>query len=346
MRDWRNPKITRGIAHLVLPKQARLVLSAAELPLEETVTGILERHITRGLADSQARAANFIAVKSDRVSGVCGQLLGDAPELVKLSQKVARRLYEVTIKDERISDAALAVLLCEAKGDQGAAERFLTLLKLDPSDALRPVEEKDTKGRQIIRLAIATDILPTKGERVQKAAFIRDEEPAAEYRILLVDRQTEQPAARFFTTDFLEAEFALDSVERTNRLHRSLQRARNDVAPELKAQDLAALDQVIAGAQVAARVNVDDLVTSLPVDEPVRGRIDEIVSESLPDREFDLDPEVARRLVRRRTFRADNGLRLSVPAEFFREMVDVKDIPGTKPRRRRVTIETQTWEEQ
>ena len=48
---------------------------------------------------------------------------------------------------------------------------------------------------------------------------------------------------------------------------------------------------------------------------------------------------------RRRVFEGDNGLRLSVPAGFFEDMVDVKDILDSQPRRLRITIETLTWKE-
>ena len=345
MRELQQLKIRRAIVHLVLPRQERLVLSTSELAKQPPVTGYLERHIQRGLEDTQARAANFVVVGEERVAGVCDRLLGERPRFVDLSQRLARRLYDVTIGDDRISDGTLAVLLCEGASPEGVIERFVALLKLDPADAFRAVEKKDDRGRIVVDLEVEQDVLP-RNERVQKAAFVRAEESSVEYRILLVDRQTEEPAARFFTTDFLGAEFVLDAEERTRRLHRSLQRAKNAVAPELSANDLAALDQVISGAQVASHVNVDDLVASLPVPSTVRERVDAIVSRDLPDREFDLDPEVASRLVRRRTFRADNGLRLSVPAGFFEQMVKVTDVPNSDPPKRRITIETQTWREQ
>jgi hypothetical protein len=118
------------------------------------------------------------------------------------------------------------------------------------------------------------------------------------------------------------------------------------VAPELSAKDLAALDQVISGTQVSAKVNLDELIQALPVPAPVRERVDEVLSRDLPDREFDLDPELAGRLVWRRRFVADNNLRLSVPAEFYEQMVEIQDVPNTDPPRRRITIETQTWREQ
>lgn len=343
MRDIQNVTISRAIAHLVLPRQARLVLSDSELGRQAAVLDYLAGHVRRALDDPQAGAADFVTVGPDQASGLCDRLLGARPHFVDLSRRLASRLYDVTEGDDRISDAALIILLCEGRLPDGPMMQFVGILKLDPGDAFRPVERK-SRGKVAIELEMEEDILP-RNERVQKAAFVRPKEPSVEYRILLVDRQTEKPAARFFRADFLGADFILDAKARTERLHRSLQRARNIVAPELPAKELAALDQVLAGAQVATRVNLDDLVPSLPVPEPVQAQIDEIVSAALPDREFDLDPAVAERLVKRRTFEADNSLRVSVPAEFFEEMVRIEDVPNTDPPKRRVIIETQTWRE-
>lgn len=344
MRDLQEIRIHRAIVHLVLPRHDRLVLSAAELQRDPPVETYLSRHVQRGLSDAQARAANFVVLGADRASGICDRLLGSRPRFVELSQQLAQRLYNVTEGDDRISDATLAVLLCEGATEHDGNQSFLALLKLDPSDAFRPVERR-SRGQVTVQLALEENVL-ARNERVQKAAFVRPDDPSEEFRILLVDRQTEEPAARFFTVDFLGAELVLGPQERTRRLHRSLRQARNEVAPELNAKDLAALDQVIAGAQVSAKVNLDDLVETLPVRSSIRERVDEVLSRDLPDREFDLDPELAGRLVKRRTFVADNNLRISVPAEFVEEMLDVKDIPNTDPPKRRITIETQTWSEQ
>jgi hypothetical protein len=134
--------------------------------------------------------------------------------------------------------------------------------------------------------------------------------------------------------------------ERTKRLYRSLRAARNAVEQEIDADQLAALDQVIDGAVVQASVNLDTLMAGMPVPEPLRQRIDAAVSRSLPDREFDLDSGVASQFVRRRAYRADNDLRISVKAE-FNQMIQVEDLErgNDETRLRRVWFETRTWTE-
>lgn len=92
-------------------------------------------------------------------------------------------------------------------------------------------------------------------------------------------------------------------------------------------------------------MNLDEVVAALPVPSPIRSRIDETISSPIPDREFDLDPGIASRLVRKRRFEADYGVRVVVPAEFYDQMVRVDDVPGSEPRLRRVIIEIQKWQE-
>jgi hypothetical protein len=346
VRDLQKIAVARGVVHLVAPRSAGLVLSEGELPLGGGVADFLAGHVDQGLRDPQASAANFAVHDEDRAFGLCDRLLAPEPPIIEISQRLATQLYGIMQRDERVSDGTFAVLLCDAVEAGGTQQRFVALVKLDPSEAYRTVEGMDPAGRQILRLEVESDILPTVRERLQKCAFVCPADPALEYRMLVVDRQRGPGVvSRFFIADFLGAESFLDPAERTARLYRSLRQARNEVADELDAGELVALDDIIGGTVVTRSVNLDDLVGALPLREEVRQRIDEIVSRSLPDRQFDLDREVVQRFVRRRTFEGDNGLRLSVPAEFFEQMISPADAPGTDPGLRRFIIETRKWKE-
>jgi hypothetical protein len=350
MRDLHDVRILRGVAHVVAPHDPTqlLKLSETELPLDGEVSNILIAYVRGGLDDAQAKAGVFVVRNRDRVSGVCARLLEPKPSLVELSQQLARSLYLVAENDSRVSDGTLAVLLCEALTIAETPVQFVAILKLDPSAKLRTAVDKDpVTGAWQIRYEVDLATLPSRHEKVQKCAFVRAVDPETDYEMLVVDRQRRgDVVSRFWVSDFLGAEFILDAPERTKRLYRALQVGRNEVESELNAADLAALDQVISGAVVQASVNLDELVAALPVPQPIREQLGAVISQSLPDREFDLDPGIARRFVRRRTYLGDNGLRLSVLAEFA-ERVHVEDIePGGRDTRlRRVSFETRTWRE-
>ena len=350
MRDFHDIEIIRGVSHNLAPRDPNtlLTLSEAELPLDGGVGDILAAHVDGGLHDAQAKAARFVIRGDDRACGVFTRLLDAQAGLVELSQLLARSLYAIAENDARISDGTLAVLLCRAVDGDGAAVSFPAVLKLDPSATLHTVRDIEPgTGRPRVRFTVDQTTLPSKNEKIQKCVFVQTVDPTLEYEMLVVDRQRRQETiSRFWVSDFLGAEHALDAPERTKRLYRALRSARNEVEQDLDANQLAALDQVINGAVVQASVNLDALIAALPVPELIRERVDGAVSRALPDREFDLDAGVASQFLRRRNFRGDNDIRLSVGSEFAR-MIQVEDLePGNQEGRlRRVSFETRTWKE-
>jgi hypothetical protein len=350
IRDFHDIEILRGVSHVLAPRDPELLLrvSEAELPLGGGVGDILAAHVDGGLHDAQAKAAAFAVRRDDRACGAFTKLLGVRPRLIEVSQDLARSLYVIAENDERVSDGTLAVLLCRAIGQDGAAVRFPALLKLDPSATLHTVIDTDpATSKPRVRYEVDPTTLPSRYEKIQKCAFVRAVDPEAEYEMLVVDRQRpSEIVSKFWIGDFLGAELVIDAPERTKRLYRALKSARNDVEQELDASQLAALDQVIDGAVVQASVNLDSLVAALPVPEPVRERVDAAVSRTLPDREFDLDPVIASQFLRRRTFRGDNDVRVSVRTEFS-DMIHVDDLEPSEgeTRLRRVWFETRTWKE-
>jgi nucleoid-associated protein YejK len=350
MRDFHDVKILRGVTHVVAPRSPQLLLqlSEAELPLGQGVGDILAAHVDMGLHDVQAKAATFVARRDDDACGILERLLSSRPRLVDLSRQLAQRLYRIAERDARVTDGTLAVLLCEATTSNGNSARFPSILKLDPSAKLRTVTDTEPTTHKLrVRYEVDSATLPSRHEKIQKCAFVREIDQAAEYEMLVVDRQRRaEVVSHFWVRDFLGAELVLDAPERTKRLYRALRSARNEVEQDLEATQLAALDQIIDGAVVGAAVDLDNLVASLPVPQPIRERIDATVSRALPDRQFDLDPGVARQFVRRRAYRADNDLRLSVRADFA-QMIHIDDLePGPEEGRlRRVWFETRTWRE-
>ncbi len=113
---------------------------------------------------------------------------------------------------------------------------------------------------------------------------------------------------------------------------------------ELTDDQYGRLDQYINGQVVGGRVNVDTIVDNLPGGEEVKQRFAEALASSLPDREFDTDSATAEKLVKRRRFRGDNGLHLTVPGSFYQDMVDVKT-PAGPDGEFVITIHTKEWTE-
>jgi hypothetical protein len=337
MRDYREIEVERGAVHVVAPRVGQLRLTEAELDLSGGVGAFLAGHVERGLADPRARAAAFTDGPAGRAGAACAAVLASGSCFVAGTAQLARLLHEASASDERVADGTLAVLRCRSGGSV-----FAAILKLDPSDAYRTVEEVDGDGRRRIRLALAAHILPGVRERLQKAAFVRTVGGPA-YDLLVVDRQRSgDTVSAYFLHDFLGAEPALDDVARTRALYRALTAVRNEVAPALAPPARARLERYLDGAVVGDRVNVDELVAGLPVGDAHRRRFADRIVEALPDREFALDAVTARSFVAQRRFTGDNRLRLTVPAEFHDDMVRAEHGDDGMWR---VTIHTREWKE-
>lgn len=338
MRNYTDVRIQNGALHVVAPKGGRLRLSETQLDLGNGVGEFLAGHVVRGLADGKARAANFIVKGANRTSGLCGRIVTSGTKFVERSGQLAQLLYTASEADERVSDGSFAVLRCGS-----AQEQFVAMLKLDPSDQYRTVEDQDEQGRRRNRMELEGGILPSVRERLLKAVFVRSTR-ADGYDMLLLDRQRPgEVVSRFFIQDFLGAEPALDAKTRTTTLYKALTNVKNQVAPELEAVVRERLDVYIKGQVAGDHVNVEELVAGLPVEQEVRERFEEKITTDLPDRDFEVDPGTAANLLKSRRFTGDNGLRVSAPDQFFQDMVDSQ--PPGDDGFWTITVRTRQWRE-
>lgn len=354
MRNATDIQLTEAILHIVNPSRPEgLVLSERSLPLEgnDRIVEYFVAHIAHSLADSAAIAARFVDLQPDTVSGVCQDLVHGVTDLTTGSRRLAERLFEVVSGDERISRGDLAVCLYQAIVD-GEPGRFLALLKIDPSDVYRHKTVHDAQGRLFVTFEEEKDVLPTTREKLQKCAFVRPLEPRpVDYDMILLDRQqravTVRTVARFFTETFLAAQEAQDASRRTRNLCLGLYSARSRIGCELNEGQLTDFDDAVSSALSGARINLDEWYPTLPLPEPVVRQIDQVVSERLPDRAFELDPNEARRRQAKRRFRGDYGLVFEVPAEHYRDVVvDEGTVEQGGKVVHRIVIHTERWREE
>ena len=347
MRRFADIAVKRAAVHVVAPKRGVLHQSTAELQLDAPVKDFLAAHIAQGLVDSKALAGRFKVVGQDRAEGVCRRVLTSDTDFVGRSASLAKLLYDASSipagTDARVSDGTLVVAKCSASDGEDQGVPFVALLKLDPNDAFRADDGVDARGRPVVKLVAQPNILPTPRERLQKAAFVRA--AGDEYDALAVDHQRRgEVVSDFFLEGFLGLEHVFDAKDRTTRLYKSLHRTFDDVKAELSSEEYARLDQYINGQVVAGRVNVDTIVEGLPATEPIKGRFAAALDVDLPDKEFDTDQVTAEQLVKRRRFRGDNGLLLTVSSSFYGDMVQTTP-PAQAGGNWIITIRTKEWTE-
>jgi hypothetical protein len=253
-------------------------------------------------------------------------------------------------KDGRISAGDLAVCTYRATNHPNLPY-YLALLKIDPTEVLRHKTVENDEGQRYVDFEFTTDVLPTARERLQKCAFIQPLAPRLEYDMMLLDRQTGpgkvDRLAQFFIDDFMGADPALDPEQRTKRFYMSAMSAQNRLRLELSPAQDETLRTAIEQAVTSTTVNVDTWIASLPLAESQKAQIDQVISENLPDREFETAPEYTERSLRRRVFRGDHKLRVSVLTDEYSQVIRSveRETPPDAPPYFRVEIHTESWEE-
>ncbi|OLP15662.1 hypothetical protein BST81_25250 [Leptolyngbya sp. 'hensonii'] len=302
MRNSTGIQIDQLIVHIVNPRQPNgFVLSERCIPLDQggdltiRLNEYFNRHIENSLNDSATTAARFKTLTDGGVvPSTCQAVLHDGLDLVTGSKKLAIKLKEILDKDRRIASGNLA--MCTYQAENYPSQRFIALMKIDPSDVFRQKIEIDEKNQQYVSFEIENDVMPTTQEKLQKCAFIQSLKPRCEdYDMMLLDRQIQKKqAAQFFTRDFLEVELTLDDKERTKRLYRGGIAAMNDLRSQLSPEENQAVSLAFDSAIRQDKVNIDQLIEALPLAKEHKEVIEKKLEEfKLPDREFRVHPTFA-----------------------------------------------------
>lgn len=349
MRDATDIQLDQLIIHIINPRKPDgLKLSQRTLPLDEerNLTHYFTKHIQNSLQDSAIKAARFSALNDGVVAGVCKSLLHGSLDMVDGSKQLAEILHGIINSDGRISPGNLAIAIYQAGNYPGM--HFLALLKIDPSNAFRPQIKEDSQGNKYVSFETTTDVMPTTRERLQKCGFIQPLDPRQDYDMMLLDRQVQQQVAQFFTRDFLGAELTFDDQKRTDVLYKSLMSASNKLRPQLTPKENETLCQAINYAVSSNSINIDDWLQALVLDDQHKDKINQIVSQRLPDRQFAIDTTYSQKLTRKRHFRGDYNLQVDILADEYDQVIQSVDlVPGQdgKPPYHSIVIHTEKWEE-
>jgi hypothetical protein len=186
-----------------------------------------------------------------------------------------------------ISSGDLVTCLYEA--ENYPAQKFLSIIKIDPSEIFLHETKLDEHGQPYVDLQLQPDALPTTKEKLQKCAFIRPMNPRPDdYDMLLLDRQTGAiqglQVARFFIHDFLDAELAHDTQTRTRKLYSALVSAHNQIRPSLTEQENMDLDDRIRTAVTNRSINLDTWLEQLPIADKNKQIINKMLLDSISSR--------------------------------------------------------------
>lgn len=344
--------IERLILHHLDNRTGELLLVEAELALDATIHALFANYIAQALenADWQAR---FLAEQTDApaMPDLCARLLDEPSAFVAVSQEMARRLFaQMRQRPNQINPGDFVVAIYSAPG---LPPSCIALFKLDP-DARLVRNFSTERGRRLVRIALADNLMPETVRQKQKCALITPSADGADFSLALLDTQANirsEGVAAYFYRGFLATQI-LPSPRRRTRL---FLRATDDwLAARGASLSPHALLHVYQARREALAHETLDLpafaLAALPDDSALAADLLAALTPQIFDAAFEpqqthftVDRATADPIVRTVTLELDGGARLIVPAERFTAMARVDDqrVGG----KIRLTIETLTLKE-
>jgi hypothetical protein len=314
-----NVVVEQAIVHALFPGSNPLL---SDVPLafdgsdaSSTIQTLLAMHVANAWADPASRAANFDEPAANVAYKHSKGLFDDSKTLVKNSQALARELADCMRTHPRITPGNLVVCLCVAE-----QSRYLALLKLDVANVLQRRIDELRQGRRRISLVVVDNVLPTRREKLQKAAIIRQLTPEPDFHMRLIDKQDGQDVAKFFQERFLRARFAFNNKDLTRALYQTALKTGRRMAEEqiVSAVENRALADYVAYTLAQASFDLDQWLPGAPINPRARERLGNALRQELEDRTFGIDHPAAESLTAFRFYEDGQGLRLRVPETMLR----------------------------
>lgn len=330
MRQLEILELSQAYLHLVPRKGGDDEPEFSDFPVRVTAadTHFLAEHARRVLTDRVAVSAGFLET-ADATPDLIEAALTD-PDVGDASRALALRLHnEMTHPRTRAGYLAVVRVSTIDSGNDGTA---LAVMKIDADESATSPKHVAEPGGLRIDIEEQEGYLPQVGKKLEKAAVLRRGSDG-EIEMLVVDHQSQM--ARFWLSGFLQAGARLDAAARTEILQDVLTAVVNDVRDVLDVGNRTRLAAVTRGILQQDRVDLDQVAAALPGDsskEVFRRRLEE---SDLDTREFDVDPGVRDRVLRRSRWTGDYSLAVQIDAEVADTHVLVlnqgEDLPADVP---------------
>lgn len=317
-------------------------LSDVETPLTSGVESFLISHIKGSKFHPKGRYATFShSDEGQRISGLCQTALSDPHQFVSASKQIAQHLFAVVSKNRNISPSDLICCIYSV-----GQRNELGLLKMDPEDGFSGRREMTDQGYRVI-LEKLDNILPTKG--LQKCAFIFPEsERIADHDLLVIDHQvsglgTLRPVASFFTNKFLNCGLKLNPTDQTKKfylLSRSWLKSRDWEQPKK-----VRFDERIRTELNGLEVSVAAVAAAVIDSELERTDYLKTLREAGLPESFRPEKKIARKMVKYRRFKGDNGLEIVIESTAIGAGKTLEINNASSVEKTQLKIITQKWEE-
>lgn len=249
--------INEAVIHVLDSNGEEPVLNEYSLELNEDTYKFIYKHIEKCLKDDELKYAKFNPERSIVKEVVQDYLNQVSNDLVDLSKEIARQLFVIMKGNINIpsSDLIIAAIMT----DQGP---MIAILKMD-------YVKNFTHEIQFIEQKIGVGIipqvagLPGKGQKIQKAAFIKPIKEDNTYNLMVLDKQKttkeDEYGANYFINTFLGASIIINERDMTKTFVKAAEnwtrknitedaaeaeKVRTTIKTKLKEEDVINIDEI------------------------------------------------------------------------------------------------------
>ena len=343
-------RIDRAILHIVDHEtSAEPQLSDLDLLLTPPVRAFLTRHIAASREHKNSRTALFVDPPPEdepSLREMCDAIFDDPDAFVNQSQRIATHLFHHLSGRTSPGDLVVCTFV-EASADPESGDRWVAMLKMDPSDAF--VHERQQENGQWRAVLRRIEEAISSGQELQKCAFVLPHalREARGHHLKVLDQQNRrygvrESVASFFSEGFLQCRIPLNRAEQTAKFVRVTLRWLRRHARDWPEEDRARAEAQIGEQLQQERVDVTAYAQGVIASAEQRDDyLNTLRKEGLEDLVFEPDPRQRRKLTAYAEFEGDEDLRIRLRAEAVGRMMRCERDAATGETV--ITIRTTHW---
>lgn len=309
MRNIEEIIVNKAALNVLDRENNTVILTDKELELTEEVYEYFESHLLKLLKDEEAKPA-FFGEEKNIVRDLCKEIFEDEEQFVDNSNKLSQYLFKCIGTDEKEVSGDMAV--CSFESQEG---KYIAILKLNFTNTYCHYI-KDSEGKPVVTVGVNRTGLPSLGQKVSKAAIIREFKDDNQYNMLVLDKDRES----VFINSFLKCTFTRDRRENTRIISRvseqfarkafkdnaqEAERFRSRLSDYLRNEDSFDVQKV-------AEENFNDIM--------VKNEFKAVIaSEGITENEVPIDREWAEKKLKRKRLKVDKSIELYIDSDVYND---------------------------
>ncbi|MDR3598424.1 nucleoid-associated protein [Clostridium sp.] len=319
--------INEAVIHVLDSNGEEPILNEYSLELDEDTYRFIYKHIEKILKDEDLKYARFSPERNIVKEIVQDYLNGIDSDLIDVSKELAKQLFMIMKGNCNIPNSDLIVVSITT--DQGP---MIAILKMDyVKNFTHEIQFVDEK----IGVGIIPQVagLPGKGQKIQKAAFIKPIRADETFNLMILDKQKaskeDEYGANYFVNTFLGATIVTNERDMTKTFVRSSENwIRKNMADDArKAEEIRTT--IKTKLKEEDTINIDDFSTELFSEQPqVKEDFSNYIKQQGLNEEIAIDKTWVEKKLKRTRLNIDKQIDLYINDETYHDSSRFEIVPN------------------